>query len=190
MEFIGEVLPAVTAAQFKSAVHLPAGAEDDDWAIDLALFAAQEMVMTATGRPLTPCQVQFDLPAGWARWWVPVLPISEVVAIEGQSAGGVWSDLSVEGVILRDAFSAPCVDLSQDWTGHDQEATGLRITVLAGYENNAPAQLRQAIILLAKEWFEAGISVEDQAKLDLSFGASRLIKQVRYRTVKRFDWGV
>lgn len=188
MEFIGEVLPAVTAAQFKAAVHLPSDVSADDWSIELALGAAQEMVVTATGRPLSLCEIRFELPAGWVRWWVPVLPISQVIQVEAQDVAGVWSDLSVDGVILREAFSSPQLELSQGWSGHQVQASRLRITVEAGYETNAPRQLRQAIILLAKEWFEAGISVEDQAKLDLSFGAERLIKQVRYRSAQRFEW--
>ena len=42
--------------------------------------------------------------------------------------------------------------------------------------------MSQAIILLAKEWLEAGIAVEDQFQAArLSFGVQRLIRQIRYR---------
>jgi uncharacterized phiE125 gp8 family phage protein len=181
MEKLGEIAPAVTVANFLAATHMPA-AGGDEIAIEIALNAAEAMVTTASGRPLTVGQYRFELPAGWSRWWVPVLPVVQVVQIEAQDDVGVWSDLALGSAILRDAYSAPLLEMEP------VQASRLRITVEAGYAVNAPAQLRQAIILLAKEWFDAGIAVEGQGKLEMNFGALRLVRQVRYRVVTQFEW--
>lgn len=181
MEIMDEIAPAVTVEDFLAATHMPEGDAADRFAIEMALSAAEAMVTTATGRPLSERTCRFELPAGWATWSVPVLPVSSVEMVEAQDVLGEWVELSAVAV-LRDAYSAPVVELVP------VNASRLRITVKAGYVENPLPQLRQAVILLAKEWFEAGIAVEDQGKLELSFGALRLIKQVRYRPAAQFGW--
>lgn len=154
----------VTPDEFRNAVHIDA-AENDD-AITLLLGAAVDVIETATRRVIMPQTVAFVLPAcAWSRWWVPVAPVISLVG-------------APEGYTLDAAHDEP-----QVLRASGAEAAELQVRV--GYSEPAaiPAALRQAIILLAKEWHDAGVSIDaagaENAKL--SFGVMRLIRQRRYQ---------
>ncbi|MFD2175941.1 head-tail connector protein, partial [Rhodobacter lacus] len=65
-----------------------------------------------------------------------------------------------------------------------EAVSGATIALDVGYAPGAvvPPQLGQAILMLAMEWHEAGITVEESYTAPvLSFGFRRLVTQMRYR---------
>lgn len=151
----------VTVEQFRAAVHIDSS--EDDAALAALLAAAVDVVETGARRPMLARVVEFDLPPGdWSRWWVPVAPVIDLID-------------APEGFDLIQRFGEPQV------LRRGGAAEVLRATV--GYEagTHAPPALEQAVILIAKEWLDAGLSVEgDGTSPRLSFGSQRLIKQRRY----------
>jgi hypothetical protein len=186
MRYVGEddIPLLVDATTFKSAVHIGSDDLADDGHLSLFLQAAQEVVSTATGIPPAPGSYEFDVAfsgGGWRRFWFPARPVTEIEAVEVTDATGAWVAQDATEVRLVDGYGEPQALLPEGWAGATAYADRLRITATAGTDN-PPAQMSQAIILLAKEWLEAGIAVEDQFQAaQLSFGVQRLIRQIRYR---------
>ncbi|SNT76717.1 hypothetical protein [Paracoccus seriniphilus] len=124
--------------------------------------AAVSVVETATNRPMMRREVEIELPAcGWSLFWLPCAP---VIALR-----------DAEGAELISGFNEPRI----------RRGTYAGETIIAevGYEHRdrIPRQMRQAVILLVKEWLETEISVGERYDAPvLSFGFHRLIKQVKY----------
>jgi uncharacterized phiE125 gp8 family phage protein len=179
----GPILPAVDLATFKSSVHIAVDDLDDDAALTTALEAAESLVSIATGRPLTPRAMEFTVTRGtWCRWWFPTLPVQDLLALAIDDGAGGWVDQSLDGAWVQQQHDEPQLVLGSAWAGHSAGGDVLRVQARVGYDGVNPApQLKQAMILIAKEWFEAGIAIEGEAPPRLSFGGHRLIKQVRYR---------
>ncbi|MCI5096653.1 MAG: hypothetical protein MRY77_10100 [Rhodobacteraceae bacterium] len=179
----GEIASGVTLEAFKHSVHLSMEDMDDDAALLLSLSAAEQAVAVATGRPLTPRAVEFIVPLGaWRQWWFPVLPVVELIGLAVDDGAGYWLDKPMAGAWVRQSHDEPQLVLSAAWDGHKAGAELLRVQARVGGPNpTTDAQVRQAVILLAKEWFEAGIAIDQQDAPRLSFGVHRLIRQVRYR---------
>jgi len=179
----GPILPGVDLATFKASVHIALEDLDDDAALTTALEAAESLVSIATGRPLTPRAMEFIVTRGtWCRWWFPVLPVQELLALAVDDGAGGWTDQPLAGAWVQQQHDEPQLVVSNAWSGHSVGGDVLRVQARVGYDSVNPApQLKQAIILVAKEWFEAGIAIEGETPPRLSFGAHRLIKQVRYR---------
>nr|WP_232013487.1 hypothetical protein [Cereibacter sphaeroides] len=153
---------AVSVEAFKRAVHLDG--PDDDLLIAELLAAATEVVETAVRRALMPRLVAFEIPAGrWSRWYFPLAPVIEVVEISDPAAR------------LVRGFTEPALERPAATEG------AVSLTALCGHEDPAriPRGLCQAVILLAKEWHDAGIGPAENAP-PLSFGIQRLIRQARY----------
>lgn len=152
---------AVSVEAFKRAVHLDG--PDDDLLIAELLAAATEVVETAARRVLMPRLVAFETPAGrWSRWYLPIAPVIELVEISDPAARLVRG--FIEPALERTAAEG-----------------AVSLTALCGHEDPAriPRGLCQAVILLAKEWHDAGIGPAENAP-PLSFGIQRLIRQARY----------
>ncbi|OIQ32309.1 MAG: hypothetical protein BM562_05420 [Alphaproteobacteria bacterium MedPE-SWcel] len=179
----GEIPAGVAVADFKRSVHIAAEDIDDDGALQLVLETAEATVATATGRPLTPRAVEFIVTRGsWGRWWFPVLPVADLTALAISDGAGGWIDQPLAGAWVQQAHDEPQLVLGADWAGRIVPGDLLRVqAVVGGADVPTLARLRQAIFLLAKEWFEAGIAIDGAQPPQLSFGVRLLMKQVRYR---------
>lgn len=146
------------------AEQLSLEAEENTARLEALLRAATATVETATNRPILQRDVEFDLPeGGWSEWWFPCAPVASL--IEG------------DGLILKRGFNEPRLIRQAGFSG---EVVCARV----GYASvsDAPPQLVEAILLVAMEWYKPGVMVEGQyIAPDISFGATSLIKQVRYR---------
>lgn len=185
----GEIGQAVSAAQYKRAVDIvPTDTASDDL-IDFYLQAAQEVVETACRRSMLPRDVVFEVQAkALARWFFPVAPVSTLGDIEVQDAAGDWVAVDASGVVLQFAFDEPQLKLPDGGFPDVAPGAALRIAATIGQADTIPRGMVQAVILTVKEWFDAGVSIEAGAPVELSFGALRLIKQARY--VRPAEWAV
>ncbi|MDE4098878.1 hypothetical protein [Phaeobacter gallaeciensis] len=179
----GDIPAGVDLADFKRSVHIAAEDLDDDGALQLALQSAEAVVATATGRPLMPRAVEFVVVRGaWRRWWFPVLPVQELLALAVDDGAGGWIDQPLDGAWVQQAHDEPQLVLGTSWAGHTVPGELLRVQArVGGADDSAVNRARQAIFLLAKEWFEAGISIEGEEAPRLSFGVRLLMKQARYQ---------
>ena len=179
-----ETVQAVTTAEFKDARNILADDTDSDAAFTAYLLAAQELVETACGRPMLPRDYAFELPlGGWRRWYSPVTPLAELVSVTVDH--GTDDDQVVVPSDLRivSRWSEPQIVLSSA-LARFKAADEAVMTVLGTFghqDHPPPLQMKQAVILLATDWAEAGIAVDDRSALKANFGAERLIRQVRYR---------
>ncbi|NBE05934.1 head-tail connector protein [Paragemmobacter ruber] len=187
MKAVGEVPAAVTAAAFKRAVHIIEGVTDDDPLITDLLRAAQDTVEAGTRRPMTPRAVLIEWRAtSWARWWFPVAPVVSVASVSLQQGDGSFVALAPEAWRLEMAADEPSLVFAD---GALVAGRVVRVACSVGYADGAgPHQLRQATILLAKEWMDAGIAVEAGQGVPISFGARALMRQVKY--VRPAEFGV
>lgn len=178
-----EIVAGVDLEDFKKSVHMVAGDLDDDSALRLALESAEAAISTATGYPLTPREVEFVVTRGsWCRWWFPVLPVVELTGLALDDGAGGWTDQPLEGAWVQQAYDEPQLILGASWAGHAAAGDVLRVQArVGGPDKSTMNRLRQAIFLLAKEWFEAGIAIEAEDAPRMSFGVHRLIRQARYR---------
>lgn len=188
MQNIGIIPQLVDVTAFKRAVHIMADDADDDVLFAANLAGAQEVVETHTRRALTPRTLQIEARAvGWSRWWVPVCPVQSLTAVSVQSEDGTWQALTAASVRLESAADEPQLVFPAGFWDDALDVASVRFTFAAGYaEGLAPVSLGQAIILLAKDWFEAGIAVEKKEFLDVSFGCRALMKQWRYARPREF----
>lgn len=179
----GEIAPGIDLADFKKSVHMAAGDLDNDDALQLALESAEAAISTATGYPLTLREVEFVVTRGsWCRWWFPVLPVQELTGLALDDGSGGWINQPLDGAWIQQGHDEPQLVLGRGWAGHAATGDILRVQArVGGPDKSTFNRLRQAILLQAKEWFEAGISVEAEDAPRLSFGVHRLIKQARYR---------
>lgn len=170
----------VTAADFKNATHIRAEDIADDAAFDVILRAAQEAVLDATARPAPEGEYEFEFDyTGWRRWWFPCAPVVSIDKVEATDEDGNWVEQSLTGTRLIQPWTEPQLLLPATL---DASADQVRITATCGHgAARIPQKLRQAIILLAKEWQDAGITVDaTDIAPRLTMGARRLISSLRY----------
>lgn len=185
MEYVGTgpVAPAVSVEDFKRAVSIEQDVSDYDALFASYLAAAADVVATGANRPLSVGAYRFLLPLGaWSRWWFPCAPVVSLVSIEQRDSQGHWSPVPDGAFSLQAEYDEPQLCALNGWQGFDGDVSAARVTVNAGSEVTDPTtlSLRQAVILIAKEWFEAGEEVE-AARAKLSFVPRSLIKQKRYQ---------
>ncbi|SIO36538.1 phage conserved hypothetical protein, phiE125 gp8 family [Rhodovulum sp. ES.010] len=181
MKVIGQAPQAVSAAEFKRAVHMGPDDVEDDLRIGACLSAAQDLVEAATRRPMTPREVEFHPRAvGGLRWWFPVAPVSAVSAIAWQEVGGAWADLDAALAWLEAGHDEPQLVLPAGFLDGVADGAALKVTATVG-ASAVPRHLAEAVILIAKDWYDAGIATEDMVQKRVAFGARRIIQQQRYR---------
>lgn len=189
MQDLGEVAQAVSRVDYKRAVHILDDDSDDDLLFDGLLQAAQAVVETAARRLMVPRSVAFDARAvGAGRWWFPVAPVSEVTAIEWRAGDG-WAALDLAGVRLEQGHGEPQLVFADGFFAGVDDGAELRIVATAGHGvMDRPKTLAQAVIMLTKDWFEAGIALDQPDYQKVSFGALALIKQARYKRPMVYGW--
>ncbi|BAQ71461.1 hypothetical protein NHU_04348 [Rhodovulum sulfidophilum] len=166
--------PGVSVEAYKRASHWEGDA--DDARIGACLAAAQSAVETATRRPLTPRRVCFETAAGQGRrWWVPVAPVRALLGVS-------WSggELSAEAARLLFPDSEPQILFAPGAFAGVPEGAALSIVLDVG-PDTVPPTLAQAVILIARDWLDAGIAIETVESPRIAFGARALIRQMRYR---------
>lgn len=172
--------PIISVDDFRRAVGLPGGDPSDDLYVGSLLDAAVEVVETACNRPMGPREATFDLPSGLlcgGIWWFPVAPVASVGAVEGTADHSAWVALDPDDWRLETAHDTPRLALNAAPT-----STALRVRATVGHEADAvPRGMVQAAMLMAKEWFEAGISLEEAPQKRVFFGSARLMRRERYR---------
>lgn len=189
MQETGAVAQAVSTADFKRSVHLAVAETADDLLIEAYLKSAQALVEDATRQPMTARSVQFYCrPKGWGRWFVPVAPVAAVTGAHWQSAAGGWTALSLTGLRVELAQDEPQVVWPDGWLDGIEDGAVVRFALTAGHADLAlRPQLRQAVLLIAKTWYDAGIAVDDdKAEAPQPFGARALMRQVRFERAAEY----
>lgn len=180
MEVIGATPQAVSVADFKRAVVIAQEETDHDMALAAYLAAAQAVVEAAARRLLTARTVRFTTWAGMGlRWFAPIAPVSAVSLVELDN-GAAWVTVPATRYRLLHGHDEPQILFSDAAFGGLAELASLRITVTIG-PVVPDTRLAQAIILLAKDWFDTGVAVEEQSEAAMNFGCRSLIKQARYQ---------
>ncbi|OLS50575.1 hypothetical protein [Rhodovulum sulfidophilum] len=155
--------------------------QDDAAHVASCLRAAQSAVETATRRPLTPRRVRFETVAGQGRrWWVPVAPARTLIGVSwtGEDVGETW--LAADAARLAFAGSEPQILFAPGALAGVPDGAALSIVLDVG-PDTVPPTLAQAVILIARDWIDAGIAVETVESPRIAFGARALIRQARYR---------
>ncbi|MBL3571792.1 hypothetical protein BV509_12275 [Rhodovulum sulfidophilum] len=168
----------VSVEAYKRASHWEGDA--DNSRIEACLAAAQSAVETATRRPLTPRRVCFETAAGQGRrWWVPVAPARDLLGVTWSGAAG---DTALDAGAARLLFpdTEPQILFAEGALAAVPEGSPLAITLSVG-PDIVPPTLAQAVILIARDWLEAGIAIETVESPRIAFGARALIRQMRYR---------
>ncbi|NVK56662.1 MAG: hypothetical protein HWE26_13710 [Alteromonadaceae bacterium] len=180
---------AVDPREFLADQGLFGPSDDQIAAAGRVLVAAQDTVETATGRPLGARAVEFAAIAGLGcRWFSPVAPMAEVTSITWSHRGSAPVLVDPAGYWLEAAHDEPQIVF--DAAALSAIADGARLTIAAtvgaDLETSRSAAV-QAVRLIAGEWFNAALAVEEFNAARLSMGAWRLIKQARYRRPAEWD---
>ncbi|MGR3452883.1 hypothetical protein [Pseudooceanicola sp.] len=183
MRYLGETEPAlaVSVSDFKSSIHGESGTYDDA-VLAIHLRAAQEAVETATGCLTSSGSYEFTFPLlpRWRRWWFPCRPVTEIIGLAVDDGAGGWTDMGSDDVLLLHGHDEPQMKLPEGWGGFDKGGDAVRVQATCGHVAALKWQW-EAIILLAKEWYDAGIAFEGATEAPrLSMGALALIRQHRY----------
>lgn len=188
MEILGTMPQAVTAAAYKRAVHILPDDAADDALFEGYLLAAQMTVEDATRRPMTPRNVTITTRAtGWRRWWLPICPVTSITAIRWQDESGAWVDMDAGAVRLEMPQDEPQLVVPAGFWDGVSDGAAVAVDVAAGLTDcDHKHPLGQAVILLVKDWYEAGIAVEKKEFLDVSFGCRAIMKQRRYYRPREF----
>lgn len=175
---------AVSVTEFEQSIPW-IEADNYSQTIDGFLRAAQEVVEVASRRPLTPRDVEFefDLVEGFRCWWMPVAPVTSITSITAVQPFVADVSIPATEVALQRAFDEPRLWFSDAALAIADPciAQTVRVEALVGFEQGkAPSALKRAIILLVKEWYDAGVSIGDLTESKLSFSVRSLINQQRY----------
>lgn len=188
MKSVTDIPQAVSLQDLKRSIHIMPDDSEDDLLFTGYLTAAQEVVETATRRLISPRSVKFELRAvGCLRWWFPVCPVTDVTSLRWQQANGVWADLDFTAVRLESQDDEPQLVFPDGFWATVTDGAAVEVVADAGYsEMTMPRPLKQAAMLLVKDWYEAGIAVEKKEFLDVSFGCRAIMKQYRYARPREY----
>ncbi|MBL4761712.1 MAG: hypothetical protein JKY93_03320 [Gammaproteobacteria bacterium] len=177
------ITPSVTFEEFTRATHVDG--DDDRLSIEAYLLAAQGIVETGTRRPLTRRTMRFEFEihrAGeFQAWFFPIAPVSEVLKVSAWSMDDGDVEIAPGEYALVRGFDEPKLCFS--WSAmSDLSGAGLgKVEAEIGYDDSYNSgELKQAIILIAKEWYDQDVSIGEAEEFRLSFGSKSIIKQKRY----------
>lgn len=175
-----QAVPAVTAADVKPSVGLLIDETDHDANFEALILSATSVVEAACATTFIAADFQFDVPAcAWDCWYFPIRPVVSLVSIEARDAAGDWVSVDTDGVLVLAGQEEPRLKATQALRDVISASVEVRATASCG--GAAQEQMRRAVILMVKEWWDAGLSEDAGKRADLSFGVLRLINQVRYR---------
>lgn len=191
MKFQGAIPAVVTVEAYKASRHIVPEDDADDQLIEGLLISAQALVESAANRPLSTRTAIINCRAtGFSRWWFPVCPVQTVTAVRWQAAGGTWSDLDVSAAWIECGDDQPQLVIPDGFFAGVTDGAALQITATVGHsaDDEEVKRLREAIILVAADWYEAGIDPDRDKQPAVSFGAKALIRQARY--LRPAEYGV
>lgn len=181
MEYVTAPAQVVSADDYRLSTNILPEDVASDAVFDALLEEAQDTITQATGHVLAACQVAFHVDLGdWQRWWVPVLPVVSIAAVEVGAEGGDLAAVDFSDLQLLRAADQPQLFVPDDWAGRADDAHLMRVVLNVGHAAPPPRLLR-AIKMLAKEWHEAQIAIDDMPELRVPMGVMRLIRQSRYK---------
>ena len=162
---------ALPVMEFRDHLQLGSGFADDglqDPVLLSQLRAALVAIEAETGKVILPRTYKYVVTAWWnaARQTLPVAPVSAIQSLTITNLGGGEDVASTEDYrLVRDAH-APCL-VSNVWSLPVIPVGGTAEIVFdAGYGlgwSDAPADLRQAILMLAAHYYENRAASGDRA---------------------------
>ncbi|SMX32166.1 head-tail connector protein [Octadecabacter ascidiaceicola] len=185
---------ALPVAFFKEHLRLGSGFSDDGLQDDLLenfLRSALAAIEARTGKALIERTFSWSV-TQWrnaAAQALPIAPISAIVDVVLVDRGGAESPVDREAYYLRADMQRPvmaAVGASLPSIGQTGSA---RIRMLAGFGpdwSDVPADLRQAVLLLAAHYYEYRHEVQYDGGC-MPFGVSALIE--RHRTLRLLGGG-
>lgn len=188
MQLLGAYPQAITVSAYKRAVHIMPDQSDDDTLLEGYLRAAQMTVEKATRRPMLPRSARFATRvAGWRRWWLPMCPVSAITAVRWQDEDGQWVTLDATAVRLETGEEEPQVVVPDGYWSAASDGAPVAVDATAGLiDVDHTHPLGQAVILLARDWYLAGVALEKIDVTNVTFGARSLMKQWRYQRPREF----
>lgn len=166
---------------------------DDPLTIEGYLRAAQEVVEVASRRPLTEraVEIEFDLAKahGFRRWWFPIAPVSAITSVKAVQPLVAETAIALDQVSVQRGHDEPQLWLTDAALAiaYPSRAQSVRVEAAVGYaEGKLPKGLAHAIILIVKEWYDAGVSIGDLTEASVSFNIKALINQQRYYRPREF----
>lgn len=189
MHYVGEAARplAVSVDAFKLASHVLPGDVSDDAVFAGLLRAAQSLVERVTGRPIGPGLFEFEFiaPRGLLQWWFPCAPVVMLDSVALIDADGAEVAQPLAGLSLIMPGTEPQVVFNDGWAGRAMlpaQAIRLRAVVGLAASDERAEVAKQAIILQAREWYVAGLSLGEAVDVpEITFGIRRLLRLQQYR---------
>lgn len=187
-------LSALPVAQFQDHMRLGSGFSDDglqDPLLESYLRAAIAAIEARTGKILIEREFSWTLTAWRAARSqpLPVAPVSAVIGVTLIDANGGEIPSDSQTWVLQPDSQRPALNAASACLPTIPVNGSVRIGLLAGYGpewNDLPADLMQAVLLLATHFYEYRHDVSGDSRA-MPFGVSTLIE--RYRTVRLFMGG-
>ncbi|WP_193141642.1 MULTISPECIES: head-tail connector protein [unclassified Meridianimarinicoccus] len=175
-------------AELREHLRLGTGFADDDIqdpVLERALRAALDAIEARTGKVLFARAFRWTVSA-WRSPVVqalPVAPVTQITALSLVEATGAVTPLSPADVTLEEDLHRPQLHPAQGCLPTIPMRGKAEVTFVAGFAANwsgIPADLAQAVLLMAAHFYEARLDGGDDG--NLPFGVGALI--ARYRTVR------
>lgn len=181
MELTGE-LPAnaVSVEEYRRATGFIEADTEADQLIESYLGAAQQVVEAGTNCPLglRDVRLSFEARPGLLRWWFPCTPVAEVTGVKLIQGDGE-TIVALPDLGLRMLQDEPQI-LFPVGTVPSGAPAVIEVDAVVGSEIADP-RLKQAIIMIVKDWREANIAIDQTEYTRASFGCRALMKQARYQ---------
>ena len=181
MELRGEAPAlAVSVAEYRRATGFIELDAEADALIESYLIAAQQVVEAGTNRMMgrRSVRLSFEARPGLLRWWFPCAPVAEVTGVKLIQGGGE-TVLALPDLGLRMLQDEPQILFPVGAVPAGGPAV-IEVEAVVGADV-ADARLKQAIIMIVKDWREANIAIDQTEYTRASFGCRALMKQTRYR---------
>lgn len=185
---------ALPVAHFKDHLRLGSGFADDGFQDDLLesfLRSALAAIEARTGKALIERTFSWSV----TRWRdgsaqaLPIAPVSAIVDIVLLDRLGIENVVDADRYHLRPDMQRPVVSAVGGTLPAIGQTDTARIRMLAGFGpewSDLPADLRQAVLLLAAHYYEYRHEVQYDGGC-MPFGVSALIE--RYRTLRLMGGG-